>query len=442
MTETDNRKMIEGADNYGQVAWQFAKVAKNVTEKPVRMAGGAAGGPWGAALSAAWSMRHTFFKVLVCLCLVVLFFVILLVSLPGIVTNDIFGLDGTLSGEDMTLSDTYKDLAEAVDEVIKEGYDLSYSKVEKLISNGGYDYDLSMAALVDHGKNSAGYDVCYILAAYSVAMQQRDTSKEDMLTKLRRCAGEMFPVTSKATGTEGCLECTIHPFNEDVVTIAFDLDLDADYGTFHISCRQAIQYMAKALKQTLYASAGGGQGVPLTDAELIDFMNRQNCSPMRKHILTTALSLVGKVPYFWGGKSAPGWNDEWNTPKLVTAAGDSSSGTIRPYGLDCSGFSDWVYNTATGVSLYAGTWSQWDNTYAISPSELLVGDLGFLMNSDGQGWNHVLIFAGYGKSGERMWVHCTDGQGVVVNRPSYEATLSLRRAKGVDFDAPVKKKTN
>ena len=55
--------------------------------------------------------------------------------------------------------------------------------------------------------------------------------------------------------------------------------------------------------------------VPLTDAELIAFVNAQNCSPMRKHIITTALSLVGKVPYFWGGKSAPGWN---------AAAGDVS----------------------------------------------------------------------------------------------------------------------
>lgn len=111
-------------------------------------------------------------------------------------------------------------------------------------------------------------------------------------------------------------------------------------------------------------------------------MSRQNCSAVRKHILETALSLVGKVPYFWGGKSPPGWNDEWNTPKLVTAAGSSTTGTIRPFGLDCSGFTDWTYKTAVGVSLYEGTWSQWDNSYAITEDELLPGDLGFLMNED------------------------------------------------------------
>ena len=216
-----------------------------------------------------------------------------------------------------------------------------------------------------------------------------------------------------------------------------EIDLNAPYDQFGITYGEAIQKMATALKMTLYESAGNGQAVPLTDAELIAFVNRQNCSATRKHILTTALSLVGKIPYFWGGKSPPGWNDEWNTPKLVTAAGSSTSGTIRPFGLDCSGFTDWTYKTAVGVSLYGGTWNQWDETFAISASELFPGDLGFLKDSDGQGWNHVLIFAGYGEGSRRMWVHSSGGEGVILNSPSYEASLELRRPKGVDFDAPV-----
>ena len=146
---------------------------------------------------------------------------------------------------------------------------------------------------------------------------------------------------------------------------------------------------------------------------------------------------MGKVPYFWGGKSAAGWNDEWNTPKLVTSAGSSSTGTIRPFGLDCSGFTDWTYKTAVGVSLHAGTYGQWDNSYAIDESELLPGDLGFLMNDGGSGWNHVLIFAGYGEDGSRKWVHSEGGIGVHLNTPSYEGRLSLRRPKNVDFDQEV-----
>ena len=213
--------------------------------------------------------------------------------------------------------------------------------------------------------------------------------------------------------------------------------MSAKYGGTSQTYDQVIKSMANALKMTLYGSVGNGQSVPLTDEELIAFVSRQNCSAVRKHILETALSLVGKVPYYWGGKSPPGWNDEWNTPKLVTAAGSSTTGTIRPFGLDCSGFTDWTYKTAVGVSLYEGTWSQWDNSYTITEDELLPGDLGFLMNEDGQGWNHVLIYAGVGDNGERMWVHSSGGEGVIFNTPSYESTLSLRRPKDVDFDAPV-----
>lgn len=222
-----------------------------------------------------------------------------------------------------------------------------------------------------------------------------------------------------------------------MIARAFGIDLNAKYEQFNLTYGEVIQNMANALKQILYGSVGSGQSVPLTDAELIAFVNRQNCNATRKHILSTALSLVGKVPYFWGGKSAPGWNDEWNMPKLVTAAGSSTTGTIRPYGLDCSGFSTWVFNTAVGVDIGAGTSGQYPNSTAVSASELLPGDLGFLAESNGSGWSHVLIFAGYGENGERMWIHSSGGQGVILNSPSYEASLSLRRPQNVDFNAPV-----
>ena len=78
--------------------------------------------------------------------------------------------------------------------------------------------------------------------------------------------------------------------------------MSAEYPQFNLTYGEVIQNMANALKMTLYGTLGNGTAVPLTDAELIAFVNRQNCNATRKHILTTALSLVGKVPYFWGGK--------------------------------------------------------------------------------------------------------------------------------------------
>ncbi|MGN1026664.1 MAG: NlpC/P60 family protein [Faecousia sp.] len=567
MSEPAKQQIGDGQDNYGQAAGQMAKAAKQASQEAAKQAakkgaeatanaaaatvkagveggkavseiaaGTAAGGPWGAILSAAWAMRHTLFKILICICLALTFLIVMIVSLPSIVADSVFGLSGTQPADDATLLSSYTEMAEAVSNVVDGAYDLSLAEVERIIADGGYDYDLSMDALINYAQSSAGYDVCYILAAYSASMEQQNTSQTDMIAKLEGVSADMFPVTSEemekevlvpatyytyksvsvtvvtnqvqtgtingvpqyryetanrtyylpdaafttdtaievdayssvevtvpiysgsrivGTGTEtyySCtgketveptteiikyVECTIHPFDNTVIARAFNLDLNAQYNQFSITCGEAIQNMANALKMTLYGTLGNGQAVPLTDAELIAFVNRQNCNATRKHILSTALSLVGKVPYFWGGKSAAGWNDEWNTPKLVTAEGSPSTGTIRPFGLDCSGFTDWTYKTAVGVSLYGGTWSQWDESYSVTADELLPGDLGFLMDDDGQGWNHVLIFAGYGESGERMWVHSTSGSGVTLNSPSYEASLALRRPKNVDFDAVI-----
>ena len=120
---------------------------------------------------------------------------------------------------------------------------------------------------------------------------------------------------------------------------------------------------------------------------------------------------------------------------MVTATGSSATGTILPYGLDCSGYTDWVFKTAMGVSIKAGSWNQWDNSYAITEAELLPGDLGFMAVPGTVPVNHVLIYAGENEDGAHMWVHCTSGSGVVLNSPDY--VEYYRRPSNVDFDAPV-----
>ena len=81
----------------------------------------------------------------------------------------------------------------------------------------------------------------------------------------------------------------------------------------------------------------------------------EDLSPEREAVIRAACSLVGKVNYFWGGKSLVlGWDSRWGRLTEVTAAGSSSTGTYRPYGLDCSGFVDWVFYNATGGEYIIG----------------------------------------------------------------------------------------
>ena len=100
----------------------------------------------------------------------------------------------------------------------------------------------------------------------------------------------------------------------------------------------------------------------------------------RRAIVTKACELVGKVNYFWGGKSsAIGWDNRWGKSMKVTAPGSRTTGTVRPFGLDCSGFVDWVFNNACGYILGqgGGAHAQHNNCTDITFTEVLPGDLLF-----------------------------------------------------------------
>lgn len=564
MAEQDRQQLGDGSDNLGQAAGKTAEAAKQFSSEAAKKtaaagaeatantaaatvkasveggkavaeiaAGTAAGGPWGAVLSAAWSMRHTIYKIIICIALVLVFFISAIVSLPSIAFNNVFRTDAdSVDYESGDIYEVMEELSGAVSGCVMNGYDQALAKVEQIIEDGGYDYDLSMEALINYGYSSATYDICYILAAYSASMEQQNTTKSDMESKLNNVADKMFPVTyvekemeqvipltyttygatsvtvvtgktqigsingvpqyryttegrtyytpsgeatttvpvtrtayqsvsvevptytgstvtgSKtetyytASGTETLtpeteiikyIEATIGAFNQSVVLEAFDIDPDATYSQFNITYAKAIENMAKALKQTLYGTTVSGDIPEVTDAELLEILNGLSCSGARKALIQAAFSLVGKVPYFWGGKSAAGWNDEWNTPKVVSAAGSASSGTLRPYGLDCSGFTDWVYNTALGETIGAGTSGQWSNSTEISYSELQPGDLGFKDSPSGSGINHVLIYVGKDTGGNDLWVHCSSSNGVVVNSPNY--VKYYRRVNNIDLES-------
>lgn len=174
MAEPDKRQIGDGSDNYGEAAKQMAKAAKEAGIETAKQAavkgaeaganaaaatvqagveggkavaeiaaGTAAGGPWGAILSAAWAMRHTLFKILVCICLFFLVIIVLIVSLPSVVTNSVFGLDGSMVDMEnpTTLLESYNHLAADISAVVEEGYDAALAKVEQIIEDGGYDYD-------------------------------------------------------------------------------------------------------------------------------------------------------------------------------------------------------------------------------------------------------------------------------------------------------------
>lgn len=140
----------------------------------------------------------------------------------------------------------------------------------------------------------------------------------------------------------------------------------------------------------------------------------EGLSVERRMVVTYALALVDKVDYFWGGKSLVlGWDDHWGELAEVTAEGDDTTGSERPYGLDCSGFVDWAFYNASGggcvLGQGGGAAAQHGQCVDIPWEEVQPGDLVFYPEDD-----HVGIAAGRDGQGRMLVVHCAAGAGGVT----------------------------
>ena len=97
----------------------------------------------------------------------------------------------------------------------------------------------------------------------------------------------------------------------------------------------------------------------------------------------------------------------------VTAAGSSSSGTVRPFGLDCSGFVDWVFYNQSGgqyiIGHGGGASAQHSYCTPISWNNAKPGDFVFY-----PGDSHVGIVCGFDSSGNILIIHCASSSDNVV----------------------------
>lgn len=187
---------------------------------------------------------------------------------------------------------------------------------------------------------------------------------------------------------------------------------------YHFSksqCEALTEVLKPEYAQMLAELVGTYGGEVSLDEEQIRAMLSampKDISERRKAVVEKAYTLLGKVNYFWGGKSsAIGWDSRWGKPTRVTAPGSRSTGTVRPYGLDCSGFVDWVFNNSLGYVIGHGGGAASQHSYCkpISWSEALPGDLVFY-----PGDSHVGIFVGKDESGNPLIIHCASSQNNVV----------------------------
>ena len=200
------------------------------------------------------------------------------------------------------------------------------------------------------------------------------------------------------------------------VTVKDHLQM-ADEYRFNADQRKLLEELMQPEYQELFAALTGSyQDIELSPDEVAKIMENlpADLSEARREVVLTAYQLLGRVHYFWGGKSLViGWDSRWGMPMEVTAEGSSTTGTVRPFGLDCSGMVDWVFYNQSGgqyvIGHGGGATAQHTYCAPIAWDDAQPGDLVFY-----PGDSHVGIVCGFDSGGNIMIIHCASGANNVV----------------------------
>ena len=276
--------------------------------------------------------------------------------------------------------------------------------------------DIENAAAADRSEiigGQANWDLVLAVFATKVAGAEDDTVEdvvvitEDKKQKLKNVFWDMHEITSR-------IETVASGDNsEKVVYITITAKTKEDMISQYNFTRKQQEALDTLLEQdeVLISAA---QSLAVSDATAQDILKNlpDSLSAERKKVIKAACSLVGKVNYFWGGKSsAIGWDSEWGKLKTVSAEGSKTTGTKRPFGLDCSGFVTWSFINSgfNASSIGHGTKGQIAKCSRISWSNAQAGDLAFYGDL-----SHIGIIAGKDAAGNILVIHCSSGRNNVV----------------------------
>ena len=164
---------------------------------------------------------------------------------------------------------------------------------------------------------------------------------------------------------------------------------------------------------------------PLTEEEISKYLSSlpEDISDERKAVIKFALSSVGKIPYYWGGKASAASYEKNGFGRVIEA--DYKGRVLR--GLDCSGWVQWVYWSAIGNRLNgaSSTATLIGEGQKIKRSELQPGDIVVRVGAD----SHVVMFLQWACNGNMIVIHENSGANnvsvseVTANYPYYRKLI-------------------
>lgn len=335
---------------------------------------------------------------------------VLIICLIGLLIASPFGI--FFSGEDSGTGYTMPDAVSMLNSEFT-------ARIEQIKAENPYD-ELDMdnagsAAMISNWRD--------VLAVYAVRTTTDNASPDEVATLteekmeiLREIFWDMNAISYHRETVSGGEDEGDTVILHITVTVKDHLQM-ADEYRFNADQRKLLEELMQPEYQELFAALTGSyQDIELSPDEVAKIMENlpADLSEARREVVLTAYQLLGRVHYFWGGKSLViGWDSRWGMPMEVTAEGSSTTGTVRPFGLDCSGMVDWVFYNQSGgqyvIGHGGGASSQHSYCADISWSDAQPGDLVFY-----PGDSHVGIVCGFDSSGNIMVIHCASSENNVV----------------------------
>lgn len=366
-------------------------------------------------------------------------------------------------------------VVQEMEQIMKGSYENAIQELADLCA-GQYDYELSYESFTDQGLPFSNYDYEEFIAAYATIQQYcmnngidlgEGINQIDFVTmETEPCSmteyipeqlaryietepgiyiedgvmyltepGEIYIYEETETGSN---EYTItgkefhdlESVETDYLNITLGtIDIDNVYNVFGLNREDfkdtetarltKIQEVLGKSQLNQFTFINNGQGQSESDKEIIADALANAQTSNQQTLITIASSLIGRVPYEWGGKSEKaGFDDSWYIFDL----------SERQKGLDCSGYIQWVLRTAgfEGWEELRSTsnFLSSDLLYQINAQDLRPGDLGLFYPDSNSRTNHIGMYLGNG-----YWIHCSSTAGTVTI--STNSKFSIFRRLGI-----------
>lgn len=316
------------------------------------------------------------------------------------------GSEEAQSGADGTAAASASDHSQATPETAEIGPGVpSASEATAFGEDNGTGSGMAEGAaeaVEQETKAEIGPGIALMEASKAAETETAEETDKEEKTPLTKCPGHVDLHITAAVAGASSSEKSLFSIAEEVTAA----EQEAGFPGWTEEHKNAVLELAAQDWKAAYGLTVSSTYIsnPLSQSETEYYLSLlpADTSLERRRLIRYALSSVGKVPYYWGGKpSAPDYDGN-HFGSL--AAADEKGRTMK--GLDCSGWISWVYWSALGKRLPAESTDGLAGCgTAVARADLKPGDIIVRLGDEG----HVVMFLAWESEDRMKVVHESSG---------------------------------